>query len=139
MPTTEKDYHLIPIESSDFRDSTFSSQSEAQEVAFNNIERETIDDLLRQLNAISTWTSDRLNILEEIKSIIKSDDYIVFPGDFRTYGPQTKGSWRFLKVPLNQRGALSRFRGKIVRLICISYSSKWPGYASRIFAAKAIN
>lgn len=139
MPTYEKDLHLSPIASPGLIDPKFSTKPETQDVSFEKVKREKIDDLLCQLNAISTWTGQRLNILEEIKRIIETEGYIVFSGDFRTYGLQTKGSWRFLNVPLTQRGALSKFRGKTVRLICISYSSKWSGYAGRIFAAKAVN
>ena len=139
MPTHEKYLHLSPIASSGLTDPKSSTKPETQDVSFKNVKREKIDDLLCQLNAISTWTGQRLNILEEIKRIIETDGYLVFPGDFRTYGLQTKGSWRFLKVPLTQRGALSKFRGKTVRLICISYPSKGSGYAGRIFAAKAVS
>lgn len=139
MPAHEKDLHISPVASSGLTNPKFSNNFEIQDVAFENIKREKIDDLLCQLNAISTWTGQRLKILEEIKRIIEADGYLVFSGDFRTYGLQTKGSWRFLKVPSTQRGALSKFRGKMVRLICISYVSKWSGYAGRIFAAKAVN
>ena len=139
MPTHEKDLHFSPDASSGLAYPRSSTKSESPDVTFENIKREKIDDLLSQLNAIPTWTGQRLNILEDIKGIIKTDDYIVFSGDFRTYGLQTKGSWRFLTVPLKQRGALSKFRGKTVRLICISYASKWSGYAGRIFAAKAVS
>jgi N-formylglutamate deformylase len=101
--------------------------------------KEEIDALLLKLGQFKTWTNPRRDILGKILKLIEDEKYLIFSGDSRTYRLQTRGSYKYMYVPTTQRGTLAQFKGKWIRLICISYSPKWPNHSGRIFAAKPVS
>ena len=97
------------------------------------------DVLLQKLNKLPTWTNERRALFNVILKLIETENFIIFSGDCRTYGLQKRGSYKYMQVPATQRGTLAQFKGKWIRLICMSYSPKWPNHSGRIFAAKPID
>ncbi len=90
---------------------------------------------LYRLNAIPTWTSVKMSLFSELLRLTKSGRYLHFKGDFRDYHLERKGQSCIYQIPLNQKGALSKFRGKQVRLICVGKSDLRAG---RFFLAKPL-
>jgi len=107
-----------------------------------NVENKLDDDiqdeiglLLRQLEAISTWTRVKSDLFLAVCTQAKAEKYKAFKGDCRQYHLQRVGSHCLYDVPLTQRGALAVFAGKRVRLIC---GRSWDAYSGRYYLAKAI-
>lgn len=90
---------------------------------------------LRRLHAIPTWTAEKVSEFEELQRLCKRQRYVRFTGDYRDYHLERKGQSCLYDVPLNQRGALEKFRGRRVRLIC---EGAWDQYAGRHFLAKSV-
>ena len=91
---------------------------------------------LQQLHAVPTWTAEKVSYFEELMRLCKRQRYLRFTGDFRDYHLERKGQSCLYDVPLNQRGALQKFQGKRVRLIC---EGAWNPYAGRFFLAKKVS
>ena len=90
---------------------------------------------LHRLHAIPTWTAEKVYLFEELLRICKRQSYLRFTGDYRDYHLERKGQSCLYDVPLNQRGALEKFRGHRVRLIC---EGAWNQYAGRHFLVKSV-
>jgi hypothetical protein len=90
---------------------------------------------LRRLHATPTWTTVKSELFEQLMGLAKRERYMRFTGDFRDYHLERKGQSCLYDVPLGQRGALKKFRGKRIRLIC---AGAWDQYAGRFFLAKTI-
>jgi hypothetical protein len=100
---------------------------------------DSIDDevglCLRKLHANPTWTTEKIQLFEQLMALTKREKYMRFTGDFRDYHLERKGQSCLYDVPLGQRGALKKFRGKRIRLIC---EGAWDQYAGRFFLVKAV-
>jgi hypothetical protein len=92
--------------------------------------------LLRNLQAIPTWTDAKHAIYAEFEKLVKSREYIFFTGDCRDYHLERKGQSCLYDVPLNQRGALAKFAGKRVRLVC---GGSYNPYSDRFYFAKQVD
>ena len=97
-----------------------------------------IDEILREISISISWTKRKRELFTQLNQSLIKEQYILFHSDFRTYDLQTKGSSAIYSVPDDQRGTLKEYAGKKVRIICLDYSDRWPGYSGRKFAAKAI-
>ena len=90
---------------------------------------------LQRLHSIPTWTAGKKSVFEELLRLCKQQRYLRFTGDFRDYHLERKGQSCLYDVPANQRGALEKFRGMRIRLIC---EGAWNQYAGRYFLVKLI-
>jgi hypothetical protein len=90
---------------------------------------------LRKLHANQTWTAVKIKLFEQLMALTKRGRYFRFTGDYRDYHLERKGQSCMYEVPLDQRGALKKFRGKRIRLIC---EGAWDQYAGRFFLAKVV-
>ena len=90
---------------------------------------------LRELHANRTWTTMKRHLFEKLMDIAKREHYLRFTGDYRDYHLERKGQSCLYDVPLDQRGALKKFRGMRVRLIC---AGGWDPYSGRFFLAKPV-
>ena len=90
---------------------------------------------LQRLHAIPTWTSEKVAEFEELLALCKRERYLRFTGDYRDYHLERKGQSCLYDVPVNQWGALQKFRGRRIRLIC---EGAWNQYAGRHFLAKSV-
>ena len=90
---------------------------------------------LRQIHTHRTWTSEKLRLYDELIRLVESDGYLRFKGDFRDYHIERKAQSCIYIVPENQRGALQRFRGERIRLICAGATDR---YAGKIFLANTL-
>jgi len=90
---------------------------------------------LRELHTHRTWTSERLRLYDELMGLVQVNGYLRFKGDFRDYHIERKAQSCIYIVPQDQRGALQRFRGKRIRLICAGATDR---YAGRIFLANTL-
>jgi len=91
--------------------------------------------LLRELHAIANWPAKKNQLFEHLMLVTKRERYFRFAGDHRDYHLVRKGQSCLYDIPLNQLGALRRFRGHRIRLIC---AGAWDQYAGRFFLAKLV-
>jgi len=100
---------------------------------------DSIDDevglCLRKLHANPTWTTEKTQLFEQLMARTKRERYMRFTGDYRDYHLERYGQSCLYEVTLDQRGALKKFRGKRIRLIC---EGAWDQYAGRCFLAKVV-
>ncbi len=95
---------------------------------------DVVDDTVRQKlrliqEAGPNWTSRRHELYQALhEQLMASSAYHHFTGDCRDYHLQRKGDWCLYDVPESQQGALRRFRGQRVRLIC---TGGWDPYSGR--------
>ena len=83
--------------------------------------------LLRKAKAISASTKEKQDTLAQCFQLAQSRGYTKFTGDFRDYLIEHKGAHCLYMVPSGQRGALSKFIGQKVRLICMGKSDGRAG------------
>jgi hypothetical protein len=76
--------------------------------------------LLRKLNARAGWTQEAVDLLDELLALLKRKKYYRFDGHPSRYHLQGIGESYVYDVPMTQRGHLERFRGKTVRVVCVS-------------------
>ncbi len=100
---------------------------------------DSIDEILREISLTTSWNKRKRKLFELLNQALVTEKYRIFHSDFRTYDLQKKGSSAIYLVPDDQRGTLKEYAGKKVRIICLDYSDRWPGYSGRKFAAKAID
>lgn len=91
--------------------------------------------LLRELHAIPTWTDAKHALYSRFEELVTRKSYLAFTGDCRDYHLERKGQSCLYDVPLNQRGALAKFAGKRVRLVC---GGSYNPYSGRFYFAKVI-
>ena len=92
--------------------------------------------MLRNLRAIPNWTDAKHAIYAEFERLVKSREYLFFTGDCRDYHLERKGQSCLYDVPLNQRGALAKFAGKRVRLVC---GGSYNPYSGRFYFAEQVD
>lgn len=98
-----------------------------------------INELLKIASAGPNWTAARKKAFDRLNRLLEEINSVFFNGHCETYGLQTKGSSAVFRVPVGQRGNLSRFRGQLVLVICVDYDALWPQFSGRQFAAVPIN
>jgi hypothetical protein len=97
----------------------------------DNIEDE-IAPLLRRITTGKFWNGERARAFAQLSEALAERKYLMFQGHYLTYHLTRKGQSCLYDVPLNQRGALSRFRGKQIRLVCMG---GWDAYGGRYYYA----
>ena len=90
---------------------------------------------LRELHRHRTWTSEKLRLYDELMRLVQTNGYLSFKGDFRDYHLERKAQSCIYVVPQDQRGALQRFKGNRIRLICAGATDR---YAGRVFLANTV-
>ena len=98
-----------------------------------------LNEVLKLASSGGHWPDVRKRAFERLHEIIKENNGILFNGDFRTYGLQTKGASAVFRVPNNQIKNLAPYRGQLVLIICVDYAEKWPSYSGRKFAVLPIS
>ena len=81
------------------------------------------DDVRPYLDALTTrtaWNSKARSSLESLKKILREKNYKLFVGHPGRYHLTGIGSSCLYDVPPNRRGFLSDFRGKRIRVVCVS-------------------
>ncbi len=91
---------------------------------------------LREMHSIPTWTREKFELFSKFQQLAKQERYFLFKADVRDYHLYGSGSSCLLDVPLNQRGALKKFVGKRIRLVCGGKSNRYSG---RYYYAKLVD
>jgi hypothetical protein len=92
-----------------------------------------IKELLDSLNARTTWTQRCKLELEQLKKALEAKKYIYLEGHPKRYHLYSIGESCLYDVPVDRRGALTPFRGKRIRLVCVS-----SGRYSRLLMAGVV-
>jgi hypothetical protein len=91
---------------------------------------------LRQMRSIPTWTREKFELFAKFEQLARKKKYFLFTADGRDYLLYGSGNSSLFDVPLNRRGALKKFAGKRIRLVCGGKSNRYSG---RYYYAKAIS
>lgn len=78
-----------------------------------------IGTLLKEIQAIPTFTKAKKSILGRIIKLLEQSGYKTFNGKASRYGFGPIGASYLLRVPEDKRGHLEPYRGKLVRLVCV--------------------
>jgi hypothetical protein len=92
--------------------------------------------LLREMRSLPTWTAQKYEVFAEFESLARKKGYLHFTADVRDYRLSGSGNSCLYQVPLNQRGALSVFAGKFIRVVCGGKSNRYSG---RHYYAKPVS
>jgi hypothetical protein len=98
----------------------------------DNIKDEAWPYLLR-LNKRTSWNNESKEHLEELKIFLKNKNYITFVGHPNRYHLTRIGDSCLYDVPTFRKGALTEFRGKRIRVVCVS-----SGRYDRLLMAGAV-
>lgn len=79
-----------------------------------------IKTLLKSINDRTVWTQRCKDELEDLKKSLAKRKYKPFLGHPNRYHLSTIGESCLYDVPLDRRGELKSFRGKRVRIVCVS-------------------
>jgi hypothetical protein len=90
-------------------------------------ESEIIEDTLQddigliigQLQSLDKWTSEKHALKAKLFEALKKKRYRKFRGHSHRYHLGPIGDSYLYRVPINKRGNLHIYRGKIVRVVCI--------------------
>ena len=85
----------------------------------DNIKDEAWPYLVR-LNKRTSWNDESKQHLEELKIFLKNKNYISFVGHPNRYHLTRIGDSCLYDVPTFRKGALTEFRGKRIRVVCVS-------------------
>jgi hypothetical protein len=101
---------------------------------------DSIDDeigrCLRSFDAIDRWTAQKHALFGQFELLAKQAGYHCFTGDCRDYYLTRKGQRCLYDVPLKQRGALAKFAGRRIRLVC---GGSLNPYSDRIYYASVVD
>ena len=101
---------------------------------------DSIDDeigrCLRNFDAIDRWTAQKHALFGQFEILDKKADYLCCTGDCRDYYLTRKGQRCLYDVPIKQRGALAKFAGRRVRLVC---GGSLNPYRDRIYYASVVD
>lgn len=84
--------------------------------------------LMIAMHKIQTWTKAKRAVYNSLVELLGKDEHIYFRGDLDKYHLSIIGSSCFYNVPLNRRGHLSVYRGKLIRLVCVRTGQYDRGY-----------
>lgn len=90
---------------------------------------------LQEMRSVPTWTARKYELFAKFQQLAKQKRYLLFTADVRDYLLYGSCNSCFLDVPLNQRGALKKFAGQRIRLVCGGKSDRYTG---RYYFAKKI-
>ena len=76
--------------------------------------------LIKALQDCKTWGAQQKGLLEQLIHMLGRKQYITFVGRPARYHLTQIGQSCLIDVPTNKRGHLSAFRGKRIRLVCVS-------------------
>ena len=76
--------------------------------------------LIKALLNRKTWGDEQKGLLEQLIHMLGRKRYITFVGHPARYQLTQIGQSCLMDVPANKRGHLSAFRGKRIRLVCVS-------------------
>ena len=85
------------------------------------------------LNQRTSWNDESKKHLEKLKIFLKSKNYITFVGHPNRYHLTRIGDSCLYDVPTFRKGALTSFRGKRIRVVCVS-----SGRYDRLLMAGAV-
>ena len=94
---------------------------------------DSISILIEKLNDRKNWNDETKEKLANLLKLLKKQGYIFFSGSPYRYHLYQIGNSCLYDIPMNRRGHLSVFRGKKVRIVCVS-----SGRYSRTLAAGLI-
>ena len=91
---------------------------------------------LRSFDAIHRWTAQKHALFGQFELLAKQAGYHCFTGDCRDYYLTRKGQRCLYDVPIKQRGALAKFAGRRIRLVC---GGSLNPYSDRIYYASVVD
>ena len=106
-----------------------------QENKFHDLLDDEVGLCLREMMSFPTWVKAKFELFERFRRLAKKERYFLFTADVRDYKVSGSGVSCLYQVPSNQRGALRRFRGKYIRLVCGGKSNRCSG---RFYYAKPV-
>jgi len=92
--------------------------------------------VLREMRSMPTWTARKFEVFAEFERLARKKGYLHFTADVRDYRISGSGNSSLYQVPLNQRGALSVFAGRFIRVVCGGKSNRYSG---RHYYAKPVS
>jgi len=92
--------------------------------------------VLREMRSLPTWTARKYELFAEFKRLAGRKAYLRFTADSRDYRLSGSGNSCLYQVPFSQRGALSVFAGKFIRVVC---GGKTNRYSGRYYYAKPVS
>jgi hypothetical protein len=75
--------------------------------------------IMLAMKAIPTWNKSKHSLHEKLKKLLTKNKHVCFEGHVDKYHISIVGESCLYQVPINRRGHLSIFRGKLIRLVCI--------------------
>ena len=97
--------------------------------SLEDVEPETfsgeIGQLMKTILAISSNTSQKRLLIDQLKNICSSKGYVLFRGFSHNFHISRVGQSCIYDVPDDKRGHLSVFRGERVRLICVGSGTRF--------------
>ena len=84
---------------------------------------EVVDDVRPYIDTLAKrtgWNLEARNALEALKMTLEAKKYITFVGHSNRYHLTRIGDSCLYDVPMDRKGFLSPFRGKRVRIVCVS-------------------
>lgn len=78
--------------------------------------------LLFELNSHATWTTKKFELSERLYKLLRRKKYEIISGkrsEYQMYGGI--GASYLYRVPEGKQGQLKKFRGQLVRLICVGH------------------
>ena len=94
---------------------------------------DTIGILAKKLQACQSRNHVYSELRAQLEKAIKAKKYLSFVANVTNYGTWTIGHSKLFYVPKSRRGALSFFRGKTIRIVCIG-----SGRFTRLLAAAVV-
>lgn len=88
--------------------------------------------LMNAMHKIPTWTKAKGAIYNSLVEVLETNKHIYFRGHFDKYHLSVIGTSCFYNVPDNRRGHLNVFRGKLIRLVCVSTGQYDRGYIASV-------
>jgi hypothetical protein len=76
--------------------------------------------LINALQCRTGWGAEQTGVLEQLINMLGRKRYITIVGHLARYHLTQIGQSCLMDVPANKRGHLSVFRGKRIRLVCVS-------------------
>lgn len=92
--------------------------------------------LLREIRSIPTWTTQKFEVFAAFERLARRQGYLLFTADMRDYNLPGSGNSCLYQVPLAQRGALKKFAGRFIRIVCGGKSNRYSG---RYYYAKPVS
>ena len=81
--------------------------------------------LVQAIKKIPTVTAEKRALLSELQSIATEHGYITFSAGNHRWHVGKIGESYLYEVPQNKSGYLARFRGKVVRVVCVGSGTRW--------------